>query len=332
MYLTLWRAKFCLHLQFCALTWPMQPLRIRSLAVAGLFLATTITLQIAAPARAQAPSVAGVVRLSALHTTRTLPSDLELSGEITALPPGATRYITRDDLLALPQVSYTITDDANFTGSTQVSGVLLEELIRDLGAEPASDMVIAICDDQYRAHYPRAYIAGHHPLLVLKINGQSPAGWPKSPESHHDDMGPFLISHPKFAPSPNIFSHRDEAQIPWGVVRLEFRNEKTVFSAIAPRGLHATDSLVQAGYRIAQQNCFRCHNMGREGGTKAGHPWLVLSAWATTSPEYFGAYVRNPQAKNPQAQMPGNPSYDDETLGALTAYFQIFSSSPPEEP
>ncbi len=83
---------------------------------------------------------------------------------------------------------------------------------------------------------------------------------------------------------------------------------------------------VQDGYRIAQQNCFRCHNMGDEGGHKAGRPWLVLSAWATASPEYFAAYVRNPQASNPRAQMPGNPGYDDATVRALIAYFQTFSS------
>jgi cytochrome c1 len=56
----------------------------------------------------------------------------------------------------------------------------------------------------------------------------------------------------------------------------------------------------------------------------------VLSAWATASPEYFAAYVRNPQSRNPQAQMPGNPGYDEATLGALIAYFKTFSG--PEKP
>ena len=82
---------------------------------------------------------------------------------------------------------------------------------------------------------------------------------------------------------------------------------------------------MQAGYRIAQQNCFRCHNIGGEGGHKARRPWLVLSSWAATSPEYFAAYVRNPKSQNPNAQMYANPSYDDATLRALTAYFRTFS-------
>jgi mono/diheme cytochrome c family protein len=188
-------------------------------------------------------------------------------------------------------------------------------------------MVVAICDDKYRAHYPRDYVAAHHPLLVLTINGQPPSGWPKSPEGQGSDMGPYMISHPKFTSSFKILPHTDEPQIPWGVVRIELRDENTVFGAILPRGPLAATPNVTAGYRIAQQNCFRCHNMGREGGQKSGIPWPVLSTRATASPETFAAYVRNPQAKNLHAQMPGNPDYDNVTVDALIAYFRTFSTT-----
>lgn len=323
--------KFRLHLPVCTLTWPMQRPLIGLLA-AGILLAASVPLQNARVAVAQVPTGDAADPFAALRVERASPSDLELSGDLAGLAPGSTRYLTRDDLLTLPQVSYTISDDANFTGPTQISGVLLEELNRKLAAAPGSDMLIAICSDQYHANYPHAYIAEHHPLLVLKINGQSPAGWPKDPETHGYDMGPYLISHPKFMPAFKIFSQPDEAQIPWGVVRLEFRNEKMVLGAIAPRRPQASSELVQPGYRIAQQNCFRCHNMGQEGGMKAGHPWLVLSAWAAASPKYFADYIRNPQSRNPRAQMPGNPGYDDATISALIAYFNTFSASDQENP
>ena len=263
----------------------------------------------------------------ALHEKRSSPLDLEIGGDLAGQPSRTTRYLSREDLLALPQVSYAVSDDANFTGSTQVAGVSLEELSKNFAAAPDSDLIIAFCDDEYRTNYPRAYLSVHHPVLVLTINGQPPERWPKDPEGHKLDMGPYLISHPKFTPSFKILSHNDEPQIPWGVVRLEFSDEKTVFGAIAPPGPQARTREVQAGYRIAQQNCFRCHNMGAEGGQKAGRPWGVLSAWAAASPEYFAAYVRNPQSKNPQAQMPGNSAYDDATLAALRAYFQTFAST-----
>jgi len=275
-------------------------------------------------ARPQAKADTSVRPPLILHETRSSPLDLEVAGDLAGVPSAAVRYLTRDELLSLPQVSYTVTNDANFTARTQVSGVLLEELARLLSANPQSDLVVAICDDLYRATYSRSYIAAHHPLLVLTTNGKSPEGWPKDAEGQGLDMGPYLISHPDFAPNSKASSRTDEPQIPWGVVRMEFRDEQMVFGAIAPRGARAGDSAVQTGYRIAQQNCFRCHNMGAEGGQRAGRPWLVLAAWATAAPEYFTAYVRNPRAKNPHAQMPGNPNFDDATIQALISYFRVF--------
>src|ERR1700737_141770 len=247
----------------------MRRLCIASLAAVGLLLTAAIELDFAKQQSATAKPAAHSVPVTNLRATRQFPSDLEVGGELAGLPAGATRYITREDLLALPQVAYTVTDDSNFTEPTKISGVPLEELIQALGAAPRSDMVVAICNDKYRANYPREYVAAHHPLLVLAVNGQPPSGWPKDAEGHGYDMGPYMISHPEFKPSFKIFSHADEPQIPWGVVRIEFRNEHTVFGAIAPRRNRAATPLVKAGYRIAQQNCFRCHNMGHEGGQKS---------------------------------------------------------------
>jgi mono/diheme cytochrome c family protein len=261
----------------------------------------------------------------AAHAQRSSPLDLEIAGDLRGSPPGAARYVRRVDLLALPQVTYVVEDDSNFTGPTKVSGVPLGELERSLSAKPDSDLVVAICDDLYRANYPSSYIKAHHPLLVLKINGKPPSSWPKDSEAHRYDMGPYMISHPKFTPSFKVLSHADEPQIPWGVVRIEFRDEKQVLGAIAPRGANAKDPAVQSGYRIAEQNCFRCHNMGKEGGQKSGLSWQALSAIANRSPDLFGAYVRNPRANNPQSQMPGRADYDDATIRALTEYFRTFS-------
>lgn len=256
---------------------------------------------------------------------RTSSSDLELDGDI----PGATReqstrYITREQLLALPQVSYTVTNDANFRGPTQISGVALDELVQALTADSSAELVVAICRDEYRAHYPLAYVAAHHPVLVLKINGRDPADWPKFPEGG-PDMGPYLISSPDFKPSFKILSHEDEPQIPWGMVRLELRTESAIFHAIEPRMRGAASREVQDGYGIAQQNCFRCHNSGDDGGKKAQRPWTVLATWAAASPEYFQAYIHEPKSKNPKAEMPAFPKYDETTLRALTKYFQTFS-------
>jgi len=303
----------------------MRPRWIRCPTTAGILLLLLwlawIGPRTAASAEAAPNSAAAALSNLPLNTVRHSPSDLEVGGELAGLPSGTTRYVPLDALLALPLATYTVTNDTNFIGATKISGVPLDELARLLGAAPESDMVVAICDDKYRANYPRAYVAAHHPLLVLRVNGEPPPRWPKDPETHHLEMGPYMISHPKFTPTFKILAHIDEAQIPWGVVRLEFRNEKVVFGAIAPRGAHAGDRSVQAGYRIAQQNCFRCHNAGREGGEKSGRPWLVLAAWAVASPDFFMEYVRDPKKINAHADMPGNTSYDAATIRALRDYF-----------
>ena len=177
--------------------------------------------------------------------------DLELSGELLGLPPESTRFITRDELLAMPQVNLTITGDPNFSRPTKIRGVKLEDLVRRLAASSGSAMVVAICDDGYRANYPRDYLVAHHPVLVLQVNGEPPSGWPKAAEDHISEMGPYMITNAKFTPSFKILAHADEAQIPWGVVRVEIREEKAVFGVIAPNGPNAGDREVQDGFRIA---------------------------------------------------------------------------------
>jgi mono/diheme cytochrome c family protein len=97
-----------------------------------------------------------------------------------------------------------------------------------------------------------------------------------------------------------------------------------VFDAIRPRSPGADSQEVQNGYRIAQQNCFRCHNSGDHGGTKAQRPWAILSTWASASPDFFAAYIHDPKSKNPKSQMQAFPNYDAATLAALTKYFQSF--------
>jgi len=294
------------------------PIGLRSAIFAAAILAVPVRLSSNAPARTHSSSPSSI-----LHLQRRSNFDLRLSGDLIGVPSAATRYISREDLLRLPQQTFTVARDGNFWRPTEVSGVPLAQLVERFAASPTSDLVLAICTDRYCAPYPQAYLAAHKPILVLRIDGKSPAQWPK--DSEGGDLGPYLISNPDFTPSFKILSHRDEEQIPWGVVQLEFRNQREVLGAIAPRGPRARDALVQDGYRIAQQNCFRCHNLGSVGGMKSGLTWNVLSAWASGSPEFFTAYVRSPKAKNSKAQMPPNPDYDRHTLRALTAYFQTFS-------
>jgi hypothetical protein len=261
---------------------------------------------------------------SLLHLQRSSPGDLQVGGELAGVPPGSTRYIRYEDLLQLPQETSTVTDDSNFRGKTEIGGVALEALVHLLGQAPDDALVVAICYDQYRTNYPRDYMSAHHPVLVLRINGQLRDHWP--PSENGGPLGPYLISHPFFKPAFKVLSHDDEPQIPYGVTRIEVRRESVVFGAIRPPGKWQSDSQVGNGYVIARQDCFRCHNMGAEGGTMARSSWLKLSELAHDDGKKFRQTIRDPTSVTLGAKMPAQPNYDDATLDALTAYFRTFAT------
>lgn len=258
-----------------------------------------------------------------LHEKSTSADDLKLTGELPGVPANAVRFVSYAELSKLPQVTLTVTDDSNFSGKAEVSGVYLDELLAALNISGKDILIAAICDDEYEAHYPVEYRAAHHPILVLRVNGKQ-LGLSKR-TSHGGSYGPYLISHPLFTSRYRTLSHPEEAQIPNGVIELRFVNEDQAHGAIHPRGEFAAGSPQMQGYLISQENCFRCHNAGQYGGRMAGVSWSSLAKMANVKPAYFSAYIKDPQSQSAYAEMPGFPDYDDATLAALTAYFQTFA-------
>src|ERR1700680_1108548 len=164
-----------------ALRYAMRSSSAALLIAAGVVLLISIKMAVAGADAFTASSARSPLPL---NVTRKLSSDLEVGGNLAGLPTGTTRYVTFDSLLAVSLVAYTVKDDPNFSGPTKISGIALEALAPLLGAEPSADLVLAICDDKYRAAYPRAYVKEHHPLLVLLVNGEPPSRGPKDPGAH----------------------------------------------------------------------------------------------------------------------------------------------------
>jgi hypothetical protein len=265
---------------------------------------------------------------SILHTTRAADSDLEITGLIDGLQPGESAYIRRADLLKLSQTHATITDDPDYPGPPlHVSGITFDTLAAAIHPLPPSDLIDALCTDRYRAHFPAQYIAQHHPILVLTIDGKPLDAWAKA--AHQYDPSPYVIMYPHFIPGFKVLSHTDRPQLPDNLIRLNFSTQAATFGAIEPHGTYARNSPEQIGFTIARQDCLRCHFMGPHGGTKSGRDWLSLSTWAREQPDFFKRYVHNPQAVDPHAHMEGSPEYDDATLSALAAYFRTFTATGP---
>ena len=214
------------------------------------------------PHHKRKPAKLRIIPSLPLYPARASPLDLEVTGDLLGLPQGSARYIQGEDLLKLPQVKYAGATDGNLTVPAEVSGVPLEELARRLNANTESTLMIAISSDRYHAYYPHSYITSHHPILVLTINGKSPEEWPKDAEGLGLSLGPYLIYQNRFTASFKVLSQAEAPQIPWAVVRLDFRNEREVLQAIAPLGPRANDDSVQAGYQHRAAKLFSLPQYG----------------------------------------------------------------------
>jgi mono/diheme cytochrome c family protein len=262
-----------------------------------------------------------------LQPTRSAPSDLEITGTAVKAAGDAVRYISYEHLLTLPQVTVTVTGDDNFRELPRkrivVTGVYLDVLENSLGVDSSSDLVTAHCSDGYRSDFTREYIQSHRPILALKIDGEPIKTWVA--QTHTSNPGRYFITHEDFKPSFSVLSYQEIPKIPAMVTRLDFGSSQPVFHAIAPPAAAAANPLVTEGFRIAQQHCYRCHNMGNYGGTKANRSWHTLGTYAATSPSAFERYIRNPKSIDPKSAMPANPEFDTSTVKALQAYFQTFA-------
>jgi len=262
-----------------------------------------------------------------LEVKRSSPSDIEITGMITGVAPGTSRYVSYETLLTLPQVTVIVTRDENFAEmhreKVKVTGIYLDVLAGYLGVQPGSDLINALCSDGYRTNYSHDYVLKHRPIFVLKIDGLPVKSW--AIHTHNEDLGTYFITHAAFRPSFKVLGEGEMPQIPVDIVRLDFSSRHLVFGAIAPHGVFTRGSHLMAGYRIAQQHCFRCHNMGSYGGTKAKVTWQQLGVDAA-SPAAFEAYLRNPKSNyHKSATRPDSP-FDDATAKALQAYFQTFAT------
>jgi mono/diheme cytochrome c family protein len=273
------------------------------------------------------------VKKLTIALTRHAGDDLEVTGMVAGLPAGTVGYVSYAELVALPQITTTIQNDSNFADQpsrgVRITGIRLEQLAKALGALPGSDLIVALCTDRYRSHYPADYIAAHHPIFALKINGERPTQW--AAKRHEYDPGPYFITHANFIPRDKFLTYLEQPQIPDNIMRLNFSTVAATYGPITPRGDFPPNSPVAQGFLIAKQNCLRCHFLNDVGGTKSGRDWPSLATWAREQPQFFERYVYDPQSVEPHAHMEGSPTYDDATLNALTAYFRTFTEEKPHK-
>ncbi|HTH46299.1 MAG TPA: cytochrome c [Candidatus Limnocylindria bacterium] len=255
-----------------------------------------------------------------LAPTRSSAYDLEITGLLTG---GVTNgFVTREQLRSLRVVTVTNAHDGALKQPTAYTGVYLTDLRAALPVATGSDVIFAVCDDGYAAHFPADYVAAFQPLLILALDGHPAEEWGKSLASGVG-MPPFYINSATFTPreSETAAGQKEGARYPYAVSKLVFT---TTAKSIGRLGLKSgASATAQAGQKIALRDCLSCHAHDDFGGSNSGRPWLLLKTWSA-NPGYFRRYVKKPKSVQPAARMPGFPEYDDAALDALTAYFHEF--------
>lgn len=255
-----------------------------------------------------------------LRPARSSPFDLEISGQLTT---GATNgFLTREQLRSLKLVTVTNQHDGALKKPTAYTGVYLSDLRSVLPVAAESDVIFAICNDGYAAHFPADYVAAFRPLLILDLDGHPAEEWGRSLASGIG-MPPYYINSAEFAPrdSETSAGQKEGVRYPYAVTRLEFATAaKTINRLKLPAGAGAA---ALAGQKLVLRDCLGCHAHGQFGGSNSGRPWLLLKTWASNT-NYFQHYIKKPSSVQPAAKMPGFPAYDNKAVAAVTAYFQEF--------
>lgn len=255
-----------------------------------------------------------------LHRERALPTDLAVTGRLTGVPAGETRYVRWADLRALPSTVKMKLDGEFVKGEQEVTALWLADVWAALPTEANADVLLATCTDGYASVYRPEFIKTYRPILILEINGQGPDKWP--PPGLKFNPGPYVITVSKDI-VPAVETYLDVGhKKPWGTNVIEVANYADRFKAAYNGNWAGLSARAEAGRELYIHSCTSCH-VGPDkmfGGWKAARPFEVLAAHATYNAEYFKKYVRAPKSVMPGATMEAHPHYTDEQLAAIIAF------------
>jgi hypothetical protein len=254
-----------------------------------------------------------------LHRERASPTDLALTGKLTGVPAGETRYVRWADLRTLPTSKLTLIGTF-MPGPQEVTALFLSDLWQALPRATDTDVLLATCKDGYASVYRQDFIESYRPFLVLEINGIGPDKWP--PPGRKTDPGPYVI-HVSTELVPAAANLLDVGhKRPWGTVALEVANFSERFRDAFTGKWAALTPRAAAGREIWINSCASCHRGPGTifGGTKSDRPFEVLAAHAAYNAAYFRKYVRAPTSVLPGATMEPHPHYTDTQLDELIAF------------
>jgi hypothetical protein len=282
---------------------------------------------IGVPMKHSLPALAALFLLAAagpasaleLHSDRSSPYDLAVTGRLSGVPVGETRYARWSDLRAMPSARLQM--DGEFVKGSQVlTVVFLADLWKALPVAAGGDSLLATCADGYASVYTLGFISTYRPFLVLEINGKGPRDWP--PAGLDFNPGPYVVTVSADL-VPAVSGYRDvEHKKPWGVTTLEVASYAERYNGIYSGKWGSLSPQAQDGREIWVNSCASCHQGPAAifGGTKAGKPFQVIAAYAGYDRPYFTKYVRDPKSLVSCAKMEPHPKYTDNELSNLITF------------
>jgi mono/diheme cytochrome c family protein len=255
-----------------------------------------------------------------------LSTDLAVTGNVTGVAAGETRYVRWAELRALPSTSFKLTDEF-VPGEQEVTALYLDELWAALPCATGADVALVTCRDGYASVYRTDFMKTYRPILVLEINGQGPEKWP--PPGLEFNPGPYVITVTKDI-VPAVATLLDAGhKRPWGATTIEIANLAERYRDAFTGKWATLSTRAVAGREIWINSCASCHRGpgATFGGTKSDRPFKVLAAHASYNAAYFKKYVRDPKSAMPGATMEAHPHYTDEQLVELIAFITAESKS-----
>ena len=261
-----------------------------------------------------------------LHTEPSSRFDLEVTGRLTGVPAGQSRYIRWADLRALPTKTLTLSGEF-VPGAQQVTALFVRDFWAQLPKTDGADTLLAACTDGYASIYREELFAGLQPFFVLEINGRGPESWP--PEGLIFNPGPYVITiSAALAPAVGTLLDANHKR-PWGVTKVEVANFAERTQPVYTGRWGTLSVRAREGREIWINSCASCHNGPGDtfGGTKGDRPFDLLALHARDRPDFLKLYVRAPKSVRPDSKMDAHPHYTDAHLEALVAF--ITAEPPP---
>lgn len=222
----------------------------------------------------------------------------ESEPKLTVTGTSTTKTFTRSDLLKLKAVrALDIPDDPAYDHKPRHydAAVPVFEIFRKLGAPEKSTISFRALDG-FAAPIDLGRLMNSDPsksIAFIAIEDPK-AKWPTLKNKNAASAGPFYLvwENPK---KSNIGTE----EWPFGLAGFELsrKNVEELFPGLHPGNDAGADTPIGRGYLAFMKNCFACHAMNGEGGSKIG-PDLNLpeSAADYLKRDYFFKLVRNPQS------------------------------------